>query len=53
MTERLRDLDLRHLWHPYTHTETFESEPYVCIERGEGARLYTTEGKALLDGIAS
>ncbi|MBI2422311.1 MAG: adenosylmethionine--8-amino-7-oxononanoate transaminase [Candidatus Hydrogenedentes bacterium] len=53
MTEDLRARDLKHLWHPYTHTETFEAEPYLCIERGEGAYLYTTGGKALLDGIAS
>ncbi len=49
----LRDQDLRHLWHPYTDPVTFANEPYTCIERGEGAYLYTQDGRALLDGIAS
>ena len=49
----LRQVDNRHLWHPYTDAVTFEQEPYTCIERAEGVYLYTADGRKLYDGIAS
>jgi len=52
-SETLRELDHRHLWHPYTDIATHERQPLHCIERAEGCYLYDTEGRALLDGIAS
>src|SRR6185295_3373377 len=39
------------IWHPYTQ-EAAEPAP-VEIERGEGARLYTRDGRRLIDGISS
>jgi adenosylmethionine---8-amino-7-oxononanoate aminotransferase len=39
------------IWHPYTQEE---SEPApLMIERGEGAYLFTQDGRRLLDGISS
>lgn len=52
-TRTLQDLDYRHLWHPYTDTNSWESGPYVCFERGDGVYLYDSDGRAVLDGIAS
>lgn len=51
--QTLRDADLKHLWHPYTDINVFESSRYVCFERGEGVYLYDTDGHAVLDGISS
>src|SRR5262245_11135834 len=39
------------IWHPYTQEAT--DPPPIQIERGEGAYLYTRDGKRLLDGISS
>jgi len=52
-TNPLQELDYRHLWHPYADQTTYESQPHVCIERGEGAYLFDSSGRRLLDGIAS
>jgi adenosylmethionine-8-amino-7-oxononanoate aminotransferase len=39
------------IWHPYTQEAL--DEPVIKIDRGEGAWLYTTDGRRLLDGISS
>jgi adenosylmethionine-8-amino-7-oxononanoate aminotransferase len=39
------------IWHPYTQ-EALEAPP-LHIERGEGAYLYTREGRRLIDAISS
>jgi len=39
------------IWHPYTQ-EALDGPP-IRIERGEGAYLYTADGRRLLDGISS
>ncbi|MBI1317712.1 MAG: adenosylmethionine--8-amino-7-oxononanoate transaminase [Candidatus Hydrogenedens sp.] len=51
--DSLRELDYRHLWHPYTDIATHEKAPFHCVVRGEGSYLYEADGTALLDGIAS
>lgn len=38
------------LWHPYT---TLTLSPYAEIVRGEGTRLYTRDGRVILDAISS
>jgi len=52
-SDTLRELDHRHLWHPYTDIATHERQPLLCIDRAEGSYLYDINGRALLDGIAS
>jgi adenosylmethionine-8-amino-7-oxononanoate aminotransferase len=49
----LRQADLRHLWHPYTHINAFEDETFPIIERAHGVVLVDVEGRELLDGISS
>src|SRR2546422_9479317 len=39
------------IWHPYTQ-EAAELPP-IPIDRGEGAYLYTRDGRRLIDGISS
>src|SRR6266850_3357477 len=39
------------IWHPYTQ-EACELPP-IAIDRGEGAYLYTRDGRRLIDGISS
>src|SRR5436853_484258 len=39
------------IWHPYTQ-EAAEHPP-IAIERGEGAYLFTRDGRRLIDGISS
>ena len=41
------------VWHPFTQMAVFDAEPSLVIARGEGNRLITTEGQALIDGVAS
>jgi len=47
----LVDRDRRSLWHPYTQMMT--APPPLPIVRGEGAYLYTEDGRRILDGISS
>lgn len=42
-----------HLWHPYTDIAAFEQVDCPLIVRAQGAYLHDSEGRALLDGIAS
>ena len=43
---RLIAADRRHLWHPFTPMDEWESEdPPLIAERGEGAYLIDVEGK--------
>ncbi len=39
------------IWHPYTQEAT--DPPPIPIDRGEGAYLYTRDGRRLIDGISS
>lgn len=39
------------LWHPFTQHALADAE--ILIERGEGARLITPEGRSIIDGISS
>ena len=47
----LSDRDRACLWHPYTQMKTAPTA--VPIVRGEGAYLYTEDGRRILDGISS
>lgn len=43
--------DARHIWHPYTQMKT--APPPLPIVKGEGALLYTEDGRTLIDAISS
>ena len=58
MTEETRrwiEADRNHCWHPFTDQAAWtaaDEEPLVIV-RGEGARLWDSEGRCYLDGNAS
>lgn len=51
MTDNTRDLDLRHVWHPFTQAGTAPAP--VPIRSGRGAVLTAEDGSAYLDLISS
>ncbi|MEI6215452.1 MAG: adenosylmethionine--8-amino-7-oxononanoate transaminase [Desulfuromonadales bacterium] len=52
-TARLRELDRRHVWHPFTQMQDWERDEQIVIARGEGCWLIDTDGNRYLDGVAS
>ena len=53
-TQELADKDRKYFWHPFTQMKDWaKEEPPLIIERGEGARLYDTDGNEYIDGVAS
>ncbi|RJO63289.1 MAG: adenosylmethionine--8-amino-7-oxononanoate transaminase [Myxococcales bacterium] len=50
---RLRELDARHVWHPFTQMNEWQDGETLLIERGEGVYLYDVEGRRYLDGVSS
>lgn len=54
MTEpSLRQLDLQHVWHPYTRQSVLTQEDWPIITRGEGVYLYDDQGRRFFDAISS
>src|SRR6476660_2125882 len=52
-TDRLRQLDQRHLWHPFTPMKLWlESDPLVIVA-AEGMHLIDSDGNRYLDGVSS
>ena len=52
-TARLRALDKKVLWHPFTPQQRWAASEPLVIARGDGCLLYDTDGKAYLDGVSS
>ena len=50
MSSSLEDLDLRHVWHPFTQMATWH--PLVIAE-GDGCFVIDTQGRRYLDGVSS
>ena len=53
MNEKLREIAVKHLWHPYTDIASFEKTDFPIVDRAKGVYLYELDGKKLLDGISS
>ncbi|MDF1754348.1 MAG: adenosylmethionine--8-amino-7-oxononanoate transaminase [Verrucomicrobiales bacterium] len=54
-TRKLRDLDKKHLWHPFTQMADWcapDHDPLILVS-GKGATLRDSEGKEYLDGNSS
>jgi adenosylmethionine-8-amino-7-oxononanoate aminotransferase len=47
----LTERDLKIIWHPYTQMQT--AMPPIGIVRGEGASLYSEDGKCYIDAVSS
>ena len=53
-TRRLRALDKKYVWHPFTQMRDWVADPDVLvIERGRGSYLIDSEGRRYLDGTSS
>ena len=52
-TAQLLELDLQHLWHPFTQQQLWAGDDPIIIERAEGNWLIDTEGRRYLDGVSS
>lgn len=52
-TKELALKDKKHIWHPFTQMQDWQSEEILIIEKGEGNYLIDTEGKRYLDGVSS
>jgi adenosylmethionine---8-amino-7-oxononanoate aminotransferase len=46
-------LDKRHVWHPYTPMDAWETEDPIVVARAQGAWLEDVDGTRYLDGNAS
>ena len=52
-TQQLRELDRRHLWHPFTPMKLWlESDPLVIVG-ADGMHLIDSDGNRYLDGVSS
>ena len=51
--DKLREIDLKHLWHPFSDFSALASVEFPIISRAEGICLFDVRGKVLLDGISS
>lgn len=50
---RLKDLDRRLVWHPFTQMRTYASEDPIVIARADGVYLEDIDGNRYLDGYSS
>lgn len=51
--QRLKELDHRHLWHPFTQMQEWYEQPCLIIAEGDGPYVIDAEGNRYLDGISS
>ncbi len=52
-SDRLLEVDKRHIWHPFTQMADWVREPQLVIERAEGNYLVDVEGRRYFDGVSS
>jgi adenosylmethionine-8-amino-7-oxononanoate transaminase len=52
-TAELRDLDRRHLWHPFTHQSLWLADDPLVITDADGCDLIDSDGNRYIDGVAS
>jgi len=49
-----KELDFRHVWHPFTQHQTlFEGDNPLIVESARGVELIDLEGRSYLDGVSS
>ena len=50
---RLKVLDKKYLWHPFTQMREWEKDDPLIIERGDENYLIDTDGRKYLDGVSA
>lgn len=54
LADELRDLDRRHLWHPFTHQSLWTADDQsLAIVDADGCDLIDADGRRYVDGVAS
>jgi len=53
MSDRIAELDRRHLWHPFTQQASWCEEEPLVIERADGIELVDSAGQRYIDGVSS
>ena len=51
--DKLKQLDHRYIWHPFTQMQEWLGEDPVIISRGDGHYLIDDHGRKYLDGVSS
>ncbi len=51
--KKLKQIDLDHIWHPFTQMQEYEKEEPVIIEKAYDSFLVDIDGKKYLDGVSS
>jgi len=51
--DKLKQLDHRYLWHPFTQMQEWMGEDPMIISRGDGHYLIDDQGRKYLDGVSS
>lgn len=49
--QEILDIDRQHVWHPYS--SFLNPTPVFPVERAEGVKLHLSDGRTLIDGMAS
>ncbi|MDQ3440446.1 MAG: adenosylmethionine--8-amino-7-oxononanoate transaminase [Planctomycetota bacterium] len=52
-SQTLRELDRRHVWHPFTHMKLWQGDEPLVITAAEGMHLIDSDGHRYLDGVSS
>lgn len=53
MIEAIPNRDLKHIWHPCSQMQDYQTFPPLHIVRAEGPFLFTADGGKLIDAISS
>ncbi len=53
MSERIVELDRRHVWHPFTQQASWCAENPLVIASAEGSELVDADGRRYIDGVSS
>ena len=51
-TDQMKELDLEHYLHPFTHYKNLQSEGSRIVTRADGIYLWDSDGNQYLDGMA-
>ncbi|MBU0477077.1 adenosylmethionine--8-amino-7-oxononanoate transaminase [bacterium] len=51
--KKLKQIDLAHIWHPFTQMQEYGKEEPVIIEKAYDSFLIDIDGKKYLDGVSS
>ena len=52
-TSRLRELDARAVWHPFTQQSLWMADEPLVVDRAKGMYFWDTDGNRYLDGVSS